>query len=359
MIIYWCLFLIPAFLSLRFGTPKYSRSQFTRRDIQWAIPVVGLTVVIGMRHGVGGDWSNYLPYLEDMKNLDFETAIILGDPGYALLNWMGANFGGGIYFVNSICGLLFSIGLVAFCRQLPRPWLALAVAVPYLVLVVAMGYSRQGVALGIALLAISYLQRSRVRSFIVVLTIAALFHKSAVILIALPLVIKTKNRILMWIIISVTGIVLFVLLLAEAIESLRAGYLDDEYQSAGAGVRIALNALAGIIFLLFKKRFILQENEGRIWTFMSWGTIAFIAILFISPSSTAVDRVALYFLPLQLFVWTHFPDAVSKAGGRNLLSVLSVLGFYALILFVWLFFASHRHAWIPYKFFPFVILDSL
>jgi len=30
-----------------------------------------------------------------------------------------------------------------------------------------------------------------------------------------------------------------------------------------------------------------------------------------------------------------------------------VLGFYATVLFVWLFFADHRYSWLPYKFLPF------
>jgi hypothetical protein len=31
-----------------------------------------------------------------------------------------------------------------------------------------------------------------------------------------------------------------------------------------------------------------------------------------------------------------------------------VLGFYATVLFTWLFFAHHRHGWIPYQFYPIV-----
>ena len=96
---------------------------------------------------------------------------------------------------------------------------------------------------------------------------------------------------------------------------------------AGAGVRVAMNALPGLIFLLFHKRFVLTSEQRQLWTYMAWASIAFVGLLVVSPSSTAVDRVALYLIPLQLFVWSHFPDAVGRPGRRNLWGVLMVLGF--------------------------------
>ena len=66
-----------------------------------------------------------------------------------MLNWLSIQMDWGILGVNLIGGAIFAFGLVAFCRRQPRPWLALAVAIPYLVIVVAMGYSRQGIALAL------------------------------------------------------------------------------------------------------------------------------------------------------------------------------------------------------------------
>jgi hypothetical protein len=60
--------------------------------------------------------------------------------------------------------------------------------------------------------------------------------------------------------------------------------------------------------------------------------------------STAVDRVALYLIPLQLFVWSHFPDVFGRPGRRNMVGVLLVVIFYATVLFVWLQFAHHSYA---------------
>jgi len=356
MIFYWFLFLIPSLIALSASLPRYLPSRSVSQSLLWLLPIFGLTLVIGLRHEVGGDWQTYLPYVEAARWLTLEEAIFLSDPGYALLNWIGGNWGGGIYFVNAICGLLFSLGLVAFCRQLPRPWLALAIAMPYLVLVVAMGYSRQGVALGIAMWGLAQLQRANLWKFILAISLAGLFHKSAVALILIAFVSRSRNKFLTTVAITSVAVGLYILVLADAVDAYRVGYLDAEYQSSGAGVRVVMNALPGCVFLFFRSRFILTLEQRQLWTYMAWASLVFIALLLVSPSSTAVDRVALYLIPLQVFVWSHFPDAIGRAGGKNYWGLLMVLGFYATVLFVWLTFAEHRYGWIPYKFLPFEVL---
>ena len=81
---------------------------------------------------------------------------------------------------------------------------------------------------------------------------------------------------------------------------------------------------------------------------MSWLAVASGVALVVSPSSTAVDRVALYLIPLQIFVGSYMPlirlQGLSKALLRQLLVVLSLA-----VLSVWLFFASHAFAWVPYR----------
>ena len=93
-----------------------------------------------------------------------------------------------------MAGGIFAIGLVFFCRNLPRPWLALAVAVPYLVIVVAMGYTRQGVALGLAMLGLVALGKKGTGWFVFWVMLAATFHKTAVLLLPLAALAAAHNR---------------------------------------------------------------------------------------------------------------------------------------------------------------------
>lgn len=262
----------------------------------------------------------------------------------------------GVYFVNTVCAIFFSWGLIVFCRAQPRPWLAMVVAVPYLVTVVAMGYSRQGVAIGFAMLSLVALSDRKTLRFVVFMVVAATFHKTAVMLMPLAILAGTKRKMwtLFWV--GLASVLFYGLMLQESVDTLKSGYLEQTYQSQGAGIRIAMNAVPAALFLLFRNRFALPQAERMFWTWMSLGALAFVAILQISPSSTAVDRVALYWIPLQLFVLSRLPNAIGRPNGLNSSLVMGVVFYSAAVLFVWLFFAQTAFAWLPYQFYPVVWL---
>jgi hypothetical protein len=355
---YWLLFFVPAFQAVsKLGGVKPPLPGKIW-PASWLVVFVLLTLMIGLRHKVGGDWVNYLVNLENIKDQTFSDLFDggHGDPADRLLNWLSAQSGLGIYFTNSVYGALFSWGLLAFCRHQPRPWLALTVAVPYLITVVTMGYSRQGVAIGLAMLGLVALDNKSVLKFLFWIGFAATFHKSAIILVMAPALAGTRRWVLTLLLLGVTLALLFGLLLQEAVDNLRVGYIDAKYESSGAAIRVAMNALPAALFLLFRRRFQLQPAQRTFWTWVAVGAIAFVAILYISPSSTAVDRVALYWIPLQLFVWSRVPDAMGHHGRANAAWVCAVVGYSAAVHFVWLFFATHAHLWLPYNFYPWVWL---
>ena len=64
--------------------------------------------------------------------------------------------------------------------------------------------------------------------------------------------------------------------------------------------------------------------------------------LFFSASSTAVDRLSLYLIPLQIFVGSRLPDTrlfgINPGYWNQLLVLLSLS-----VLLVWLFFAGNAH----------------
>lgn len=315
-----------------------------------------LVLIIGFRHEVGADWIHYVEPLERALQLSLlEGTMAGGDPAYGLLTWLSAHLGGGVYLVNLVCAMVFVWGLVKFALNSPQPWLTLCVAVPYLVIVVAMGYTRQGVAIGLAMMGLVALHQGRLYRFAAWLVAAALFHKSALILLPLAVFSGRKN----WV--SVLGVLLiaglmYILLLAEYVDFLVAGYLTAQYESSGAAIRIAMNALPAAIFLVFRNRFGLKPAQQSFWTWMSLGALAFILLLAVSPSSTAVDRVALYWIPLQLFVWSRLPQAMGQCAGTQRQWLAVVLAYAFAVQFVWLIYADHSYAWLPYQFYPWVWL---
>ncbi len=315
-----------------------------------------LTLMIGLRHEVGGDWRTYVEHITNASYQTLGEALNTGDPAYNLLNWIAAKTGLGAYFVNAVCALFFSWGLVVFCRAQPRPWLALLVAVPYLVTVVAMGYTRQGVAIGLAMMGLVALTERKLLRFVLLVVLAATFHKSAVILMPLAALAGTRHKLWTALWVGSAAAVFYVLLLQDSVEALRSGYLDAQYDSQGAAIRIAMNAVPAALFLWFRRRFEMSADQRSFWTWMSLGALGFVVLLAVSPSSTAVDRVALYWIPLQLFVLSRLPNALGNPIGRNSVLVYWVVAYNAAVLFVWLSFAGHAYAWLPYQFYPWVAL---
>jgi hypothetical protein len=354
MLAYWFLFLIPA--SLAASRIQKPANPGGRWPSLWILMYGILVLAIGLRHEVGADWFAYVLYVLRGSEQSFTEAVSSADPAYIALNWLAAQFGGGPYFVNTACAAIFAWGLVVFCRAQPRPWLTLVVAMPYLVTVVAMGYTRQGVAIGAAMLALAALSRQRIFRFVIFVVLAATFHKSAVILMPLAILAASRKRIWTATWVGATAILFYILLLQDSIDTLNVTYIEAEYASSGAGIRVAMNAMPAALFLLLRRRFLMSPSDRSFWSWMSLGAMAFVGLLVVSPSSTAVDRVALYWIPLQLIVLSRLPEVLGTPNGRNDLWVCVVVAYSSAVLFIWLFFADNAFAWLPYQFYPWVAL---
>jgi len=357
MAAYWLLFL---FIAGLIGSDLRSQSdavESNKIQVAWFGVFVALLLMVGLRHEVGGDWFHYQRNLDETMYVSLPEIFERPDPAYALLNWLAneLNFGG-MYFVNFVCAGLFTWGLMVFCQNQPKPWLALISAVPYLITVVAMGYTRQATAIGLAMLGLAALSDQKLFRFVLFVVFAAMFHKSAVILIPLAVLGSTEKRLWSAFWVGLTTVIFYGLLLQDSVEDLRVSYLEAEYQSSGAAIRIAMNAVPATLFLLLRKNFDLSPHMRMFWTWMAVGAIGFIGLLVVSSSSTAVDRVALYWIPLQLFVLSRLPDAIAKYGRPRDVWVKIVVAYSAAVMFVWLNFADNAFAWLPYQFYPWVAM---
>ncbi len=355
MVTYWLMFLLPAFAAFKGAWRRPSAAtglRSLRLTMAWTLVIVALASLIGFRFRVGGDWGNYLRVLRGVEGREISEVLVMGDPGYQLLSWISLEAGWGIYGVNLIGGTLFTIGLAFFCRSLPRPWLALVVAVPYMVIVVGMGYTRQAIALGLAMMGLVALGRRSILWFVFWVMLGATFHKSAVLLLPIAALASTRNRYwtILWV--GVVSLGAYRLMLEQSVEQLYAGYIDAGLESQGALIRTVMNALPASIFLIWRSRFLLNEAEGSLWGWFSLISLALLVLLLLTPSSTAVDRIGLYMLPLQLVVFSHLPDVFGRPTRRNIYWVTAVVLYYAAVQFVWLNFAVHAHAWLPYRFYP-------
>jgi hypothetical protein len=311
--------------------------------------------MIGLRFEVGGDWARYLDLFERTRYVDVWGALAQGDPGYSLINWIGQQLGVGIWFVNLVCAATFTWGLTSFARRQPNPWMAFVVAVPYLIIVVAMGYSRQAVAIGLILAGLARLQsRPSLLVFGLFIAAATLFHKSALVVLPLAAFSFTRNRIVTVLIAACLALVLYNAFVETSMDRLLTNYEQSDYDSQGAGIRVALNIVPGLIFLVMQKRFAFDDFNRSLWRNFALASIVSLAMLFAVQSSTAVDRLALYLIPLQIAIFARLPSAMSRQAVPSGPAVLSVIAYAAAIQFVWLTYATHSRYWLPYRAMPFV-----
>jgi hypothetical protein len=308
-----------------------------------------VALAIGLRYQVGADWETYKFLFSYVKYTSLERLLTIGDPGYQLLNWAVQRIGAEIWVVNLVCGAIFAFGLFRFVRAQPDPWLTVVVAIPYLVVVVAMGYTRQAVAIGILMAGLAALKHgASVLRFAIYVAVAALFHKTVVVVLPLVILASQRSKFLNLLAGIAGTLLLYDVFLSPSIEGFVRNYIETEYSSQGAAIRVVMNLVPAMGLLLFRRRLQLDPVELKTWTYFSLAALAMPLALFFLPSTTVVDRLSLYLIPLQLAV---LPRLAYLFKGRNLGRYLIII-YSALVMFVWLNFAVHAGYWLPYQIYP-------
>lgn len=341
MISYFAMYILMMLFAL-----SYNHNQPKRNMGSWVFIGILFTLIIGFRDYVGGDWYNYLRHFEFIGYYTFDEVLKRSDPGYYIINWLLLDWGYEIYSVNLVCGAIFTTGLVILCRQQPNPWLAFIVAIPYLVVVVSMGYTRQAVAIGFVFWAIASLRNEQFNKFLILVALAATFHKSAVLMIGLGLFLQGKGKGVRFLAVAAIGFGIWSAFLAEHQQTLWKNYVETKMESQGAFIRVAMNFLPAMMFLLYRKQWKQTFKDYTFWLIIALGSIASIFVVGLAP--TAIDRISLYFTPIQIVVFARLPLLMRDKFSIQTTTWLIVL-FYLLVLFVWLNYATHARYWVPYN----------
>ena len=345
MLVYWALF---SFFALGAYLESMRQPDFRRRRPVWILGGLAITVMVGLRYKIGADWKTYDFIFQWASEYSFARAIQIGDPGYQAVNWVVAQLGADVWLVNSICAALFTWGLFRLARLQPNPWLAILIAVPYMVIVVS-NYTRQAAALGLIMAGLSALIRGgSLARFAVYAVLAATFHRTAVAVLPLAIFSRGGSRF-----INIVGglalcLAMYNFFLADSMESFVANYITTKYSSQGASIRVAMEVLAASIFLFKRKEFGFPSSDDKLWLYFSLASFAALVALVVTPSSTAVDRLSLYLMPLQIVILSRVPFVYTE----RRTGVLLVIAYSFAVQFVWLNFAQHARFWVPYHFYP-------
>ncbi|MDQ7085047.1 MAG: EpsG family protein [Sulfurovum sp.] len=342
MFSYLFLYLIASFSAMSIAHRTVIRSS----TLVWTFMGMLLTIMIGWRHHVGGDWNNYLRRFRDIADASFTYTMEQSDMGYQLLvYWMNA-WGFDIYAVNFLSAMLFVTGLIALLRRELNPWLGLTVAIPYLIIVVSMGYTRQGVAVGLVMWGLASLDKKQFIRFLFFIALAASFHKSAVLMIAFGIFSHGKGKWLKALAVLFAGMGIWLSFVETDSADLWKNYVEAQMQSQGALIRVILNFLPALLLLAFRKQWKMYFNDYTLWFMVALASIA--SVVAVNFASTAVDRMALYFIPIQIIVYARLPFLARHLLSPKVTTILIVL-FYGAVLLVWLNYAVNARYWLPYK----------
>lgn len=342
MLIYWSMFLIPA---LAASSPY----RLDRRSQLVIISLVGvvLALLIGLRDEVGHDWNNYIKIYNRLEGFRITDALLETEPAYAVLNVFFAEIGWGIYGVNFVCATIFVAGLLAFCRRQPDFWLTLSLAMPVLVIGIAMGGTRQATAIGLLMLAFNAFQDKKLFSYIGLIIVAVLFHRSVAPFLLFAFFIGGRLR--LWPLIA-AGLVFFLLgvfVLRDAVNYYQDSYVGADIVATGAVPRIALSAMAAAIFLYVRKQWNAWFDDGVLYTLAA--LTIFLMTLGVFNAQAATDRMLMYLLPIQVAIFARAPMFLRQVMSRRL-AAFGAFALYATVLFVWLNFSSFaQKSWLPYR----------
>ena len=335
---YFSLLLFPLILAAgQSRPPSVQRLCFL---LVWA----GLTLFIGLRREITGDWDNYLVMFERARTYELLDALTISDPGYMLLNRIVAGLGLGIPIVNLICAAIFIGGLLLFVRSQPLPALALLIAVPVLIGVGAFT-TRQSVAAGLLMAAMAFYSRGRMKLPSLLAAASILFHWTAAILMPLAPAMWLR-RIPNWLIIA-GGIAAGVGFVAAFVF---VPGLSERFalvgQSKGAMFRGSVTLLALVVLFGGWSRLELNEHERRIAAYLA--AAAIFTLLAIPVFPTAGDRLGYYAIPLQMLV---LPRAVAlfQSGLLRTATTLAVAAPYLVLFSGYLALTPYRPCLVPYR----------
>jgi hypothetical protein len=227
--------------------------------------------------------------------------------------------------------------------------LAIAIAFPYLIVIVGMGYTRQSAAIGLVMSALVYFVRKRNLQFIILVLMAALFHKSAVIFTGLLFFAGEKFSFFRLLMALMFSFLMGVIFIAESLDYMLKHYVLEDYNSDGAGIRLLMNALCSLALLIRLDQFNFLDGAKALISILAKFSIFMFLLLFFGIGEVLLDRLSLYLLPIQLIFFAGLSKSLNLPSTQELIADCLILLLYAIIFYVWLNFASHAPFWLPYN----------
>ena len=317
--------------------------------------IIYLFLFMGFKFHVGGDWGTYKNYFNEILKFQMRFQDLNNDIGYYFLNLLFYKLGFEFKIVNIISSIISILGLHLLAKNFTRYWLFFLILTPYFIFVILMGYTRQSISIGLFFIALSFLfkdiNKSNIFLYIIIVTIATLFHKSSFIFLLVPLLFFKKNSysysILIHAITFFSFFLIFLIFNDRFVNRLEF-FFANQYSSFGGYLRITIISLFCIFYLVLIRAPYNYSIKIRLINKLSFIALFICSMVFLIPSSVIIDRFLLYFyfiIPVSLI---YLID-VSKNNINKSIILYSVVTFGFIFMTLWFNYATNSFSWLPYK----------
>ena len=334
MLPYLILFILIFLISL-----EHKKSDNKLAGFNWFLVFVIFIFFVGLRYNTGGDFEIY--YELYLKPKEVNTQFF-----YNFITSFFYQINLPFQLIVFLCACIFFFALFKFSLLQNSPYLSIYISFPILITVVSMGYMRQSLSLAFLFLAINSFYKRNNFFYYLNLLFGILFHLSLLIIFPIKQFAENSNLIL-YFVATIIFLVFFYLFYDAFFILINSYYYSSQsIESLGAIPRIMLNIIPSIIYIIYYKKFFFEKRIKRLYLFIAICSI--FSSFFVFSYSTLIDRINIYFIPIQLFVYSNMEN-IFKYKINHIYMILFVVFLYFIYFLIWSFYGSFSHAWFPYK----------
>ncbi|MEI3611407.1 EpsG family protein [Pseudogracilibacillus sp. SO30301A] len=270
----------------------------------------------------------------DLLNADFQNEI-----GFIYLNKITGLFTDDVIYFFAIMTFVILFGFFHhFKKYSVNLWLSVLMFVTAGSYYASFNITRHIFAVAIVFVGSKFLYERKFFKWVLVVIIASLFHKTAIIMIPFYFILNFRIRIRNWILIvigSVITILLFDNIVQFAQQYFYEQYTDDSYGMWGQAITNAVLPISFLTFCLFNIKKIDPKNTiHRIW-FNAVIFYAFFNVLALQVEM--VERIGRFFAPYALLL---IPFFFSKMQNKHLRVIYMLVLIFTLVLYNYVILAD-------------------
>ena len=294
---------------------------------------------------VGADTKNYTLNFNEYFSIDYYSFDDGVEVGFKILEYTI------LYFTKNYFWLFFIFSCIVI---LPYLYILKKYSLNYSISIftfICFGYYtfffnglRQGVAMAIASLALIFLLNKKIVKYLIIIVIASLFHKSALILIPFYFLVHLNVCFLYKAFFVFLGSLILSPLVIKILASTNERYTSYALESKNSGGYLTLIFYFLIGFFAYFIIFIKNKNNilfGQIFQLYSLGLIFIIPVAMLGASASGPQRLLFYFSWLSCLIIPYFFVEVKSK---------SLLFFYGIFCIIYFYLITTRFSLlVPYS----------